>query len=219
MPRRNDAVFKITGTGVTKAERNQLLRSVERGITERVRYEFVPHLGRDAVKILKRYAPKWTGRLQEGIHVTHIGASRAKPSVSVGVTAVSDEGFPYVAASRYGRRAIEAKGRSTAARSYRSPPGGVTEGGQRRPFRARMLSFEHTQTVDNIYRRRVRAHRPSGDWVTKAEPEIRVAGKEAFEVVAEVIQEDIERVSFITGKPTGRGAGRHPTTVRRIRTR
>lgn len=209
-----EAVIVITGQGLKAGERKQLIRGIERSIYQDIRYSFLPQLGVSAIKMLRAEAPRWTGRLHEGIGVSGLNPSRTRPSIRIGVSAVTDQGFSYVAASRFGRKAVEAKGRSTPARTYKMPAGGTQGGGQKRPFRARMLQFEHTQTVDSIFRRRSRAHKPGGDWVRRAEPMIRAESRDAFEFIGDEIQERIERTSFITGKPVGAGASRHRASVK-----
>jgi hypothetical protein len=216
MPRRApEGVLIIKGQGLRPAERKQVIRAFERDIYNDIRHQFLPQLGEVSIRLLRKEAPKWTGRLHEGIQVVGMSPSRTTPNIRIGVEVRDDKGFPYLAATRFGRRAIEAKGRSTPARTYRTPPGGVQGGGQRRPFRARMLSFEHTQTIDPLYRRRVRAFKPRGDWVRRAEPAIRTAANDAFDFIGDEIQAKIDATNFITGKTT-RGRVGHRATVRRL---
>jgi hypothetical protein len=198
------AVIKITGQGIPKRERSLMGRTQARlietggGIPEYIDDSvqgLMTDLGELAVSQLQASAPSRTGRLREGIVVTGRSRARMRPNIRVGVVAISDQGFNYTNVTRFGRRAVEAKsgfGTARPARQYRAVPG--ARGTQRRPFRAAMLKFEPGPPgTAFIYRKRVRAFKPRGDWVEKPAQRILKAGDAEWERITGDIQDAIER--------------------------
>ena len=191
MPRdENEAVLKISSSGLRKAERMTQLAG--RYVREAIQ-EMVEETGLTAEAILQNNAPERTGRLRESILVTGRNRSTTRPQIRVGVVgAVSDEGFDYLNVTRFGRKAVEAAKGSKPARSLRDD----RTQRQRRPFRAHMLSFEPGAPGSGFrYRRRVRAYHPKRDWVRASTEEIKVMSEFNFREVTKAVESYLKRPS------------------------
>jgi hypothetical protein len=111
--------------------------------------------------------------------------SATRPNIRIGIEA------DYANITRFGRKAVIAKGRATPARTYRHSGGA---GFQNRPFRARMLKFEPGPPGSGFrYRRRVRAFRPKGDWVRAASDRIQQSSEDFFQEFTDEVQQVLLR--------------------------
>jgi hypothetical protein len=181
-----DMVMRIQGKGLRQLERDLMLRADERDLNASIIRPGMRELGEDAVYALQNTAPFRTGRLSDNITAQPLRSIK-RPGVDILVDAVNDQGFNYVNATRFGRRAVHAKtsrpgfrpdAGAGSSRLARNPDAAIAAG-QKRPFRRMALSFSPGPLGGpTLYRHSVRAWRPSGDWVRKAMPEIEAADGE-----------------------------------------
>jgi hypothetical protein len=72
---------------------------------------------------------------------------------------------------------------------------------QHRPFRAHALRFEPGPPGSGfIFRHRVRAYKPTVDWITAAEPDVRKVADIEFQRMTDDITDMIERARAATGR-------------------
>src|SRR5262245_25314265 len=197
MPRDIDiAVVKIQSRGLRKQEK---LTHIDQTYVRKVIQELVEETGLVSAEILQDNAPVRTGRLRESVHVSGRNRSVFRPEVRIGVDARSDEGFPYLNVTRFGRRAVIANPRRVNFRpeagigGTRRPrkfgPQEGEPGFQRRPRRAHMLRFEPGPPGSGfIYRRAVRAYRPGRDWIRESESDIQDVADFAFRKVTREVE-------------------------------
>src|SRR3954467_11614799 len=116
MARADTAVLRINARGLRKAEK---MLSIDEKYIRQVIQEAIDETGLTAVEVVRQHAPVRTERLRDSVVIAGRTRSTYRPSIRVGLAgAFSDQGFDYTKASRFGRRAVEAKGRSTMARTY-----------------------------------------------------------------------------------------------------
>jgi hypothetical protein len=190
-------VMRIRGNGVRQLERDFMIRSDERDLNATIIRPGMKELGEDAVYALQNTAPFRTGRLSDNITAQPL-KSITRPGVDIMVDAVNDQGFDYVNATRFGRRAVHAKrsrpgfrpdAGSGSARLARNPDAAIAAG-QKRPFRRMALAFVPGPPGSApMYRHSVRAWRPpGGDWVRKAMPEVDALTEKEFRRIEEWIE-------------------------------
>lgn len=185
------AVLVISTRGLRRMEK--MTRLNERDVRIEIQ-EMIEIIGEGAVNTLTAYAPERTGALKQNIRVISRNRQVFKPSITVGVDAVSDQGFPYLNVTRFGRRAVVSKRFAKPARTYRHPGRLGDRGFQRRPFRKGMLRFEPGPPGSGfIFRRGVRAYHPKRDWVKAADPKIEVMATKGWEAVTDAIEQILER--------------------------
>lgn len=202
------AVVRIQARGLRKEEK--MLELDQKFVRETIQ-EIIEETGLTAEAILQNAAPVRTGRLKESIKITGRNRSAYRPNIRVGVEgATSDEGFPYLNVTRFGRRAVEARrtregfrpeagiGSARLARTYNITSDAPNR--QRRPFRAHMLRFEPGPPGSGLlYRRRVKAYRPKRDWIRASEEEIQIMADFNFREVTKEIEKVLK-----SGKPSAR---------------
>jgi hypothetical protein len=202
------AVIRISARGLRKTE--QMARLNERDIRREIQF-MIEALGEGAVNQLRARAPERTGRLRAGIRVVGQNRQVYKPSITVGVDVASDQGFPYLNVTRFGRRAVVSKRPARPARTYTHPGKPGDRGFQNRPFRKGMLRFEPGPPGSGfIYRRRVRAYHPGRDWVKSAEDGIQGMSDRAWQDITSAVEQILRRDA---GRPIASRARR--VTVQR----
>jgi hypothetical protein len=203
MPRDDQSAFiRIQTRGLRKAEK---MTDLDQKYIRQLIQETIDEVGIVAVDIIADNAPERSGRLKSGVHITGRNRSTFRPSVRVGVEGARNEGFDYVNATRFGRRAVVASkslGSAKAARSYSLQPG--SPGAQLRPFRAHTLSFEPGEPgTRTLYRHGVKAYRPARDWVRLAEDDIKVMADYAFAKVTKEIEKVLKRPGVSAPRAVG----------------
>jgi hypothetical protein len=210
------AVVKITARGLRKQEK---LTDIDQKYVRKVIQEMIEEIGIVSAEILQDNAPVRTGRLRDSVHISGRNRSVFRPEIRIGIDVRSDESFPYLDVTRFGRRAVVANpirvnfrpeaGIGGTRRPRKFAPEEGEPGFQRRPRRAHMLRFEPGPPGTGfIYRRAVRAYRPGRDWVRASDTEIQDVADFGFRKVTREVEKVLNSDS----------AGRRATVKIRTRT-
>lgn len=194
------AVVTITGRGLRKQEK---MTDLDQKFVRSLIQETIEEVGLVAQEIIAESAPVRTGRLREGVQITGRNRSAFRPSVRVGVDVRSEEGFPYLNVTRFGRRAVVANkrrvnfrpeagiGSTRRPRTFAPKPG--QPGFQNRPRRSHMLRFEPGPPGSGfMYRQRVRAYHPGRDWVRTADEDIQGMADYGFKRLTDEIEKVLQ---------------------------
>jgi hypothetical protein len=121
----------------------ELRTRARRAIQSAILDEFAGNLAPSATRIARQFAPHRSGRLSRGLSAS-VTSRGGRITVTLDSAAVSDEGYPYTAVTRFGHRKqwIYPKPPNTRLRFFSRSAGRV------------------------IFPARVRGYKPLRDWVT-----------------------------------------------------